>query len=91
VTGGVHTAHDALKAVMAGAHAVQIVSALLKRGPEHLKNVRLDMEHWLEEHGYESLRQMQGSMSLVRSGNASALERSNYMRVLQSWRTPFGS
>jgi len=91
VTGGVHTAHDALKAVMAGAHAVQIVSALLKRGPEHLKNVRLDMEHWLEEHGYESLRQMQGSMSLVRSGNASALERSNYMRVMQSWRTPFVS
>ena len=91
VTGGVHTCHDAIKAVMTGAHAVQMVSALLKRGPEHLRSVLKDMEHWMEEHGYDSLRQMQGSMSLVRSGNSAALERSNYMRVLQSWRTPFGA
>jgi dihydroorotate dehydrogenase (fumarate) len=88
VTGGVHTAMDAIKAVMAGAHAVQMVCALLKRGPQHLTTVREEMEAWMEEHGYESLRQMQGSMSLVKSGNASALERANYMRVLQSWRMP---
>jgi len=87
VTGGVHTALDAIKAVMAGAHAVQMVSALLRRGPEHLRRVREEMAQWLEEHGYESLRQMQGSMSLARSGNPAALERSNYMRVLQSWRS----
>lgn len=86
VTGGVHTSLDAIKAVMAGAHAVQMVSALLRRGPEHLRRVREEMAQWLEEHGYESLRQMQGSMSLARSGNPAALERSNYMRVLQSWR-----
>jgi dihydroorotate dehydrogenase (fumarate) len=85
VTGGVHTALDAIKAVMAGAHAVQMVSALLRRGPEHLRRVREEMAHWMEVHGYESLRQMQGSMNLTRSGNPSALERSNYMRVLQSW------
>jgi dihydroorotate dehydrogenase (fumarate) len=88
VTGGVHTALDAIKAVMAGAHAVQMVSALLKRGPEHLRYVREEMAQWLEEHGYESLRQMQGSMSLEKSGNPAALERTNYMRVLQSWRMP---
>jgi dihydroorotate dehydrogenase (fumarate) len=86
VTGGVHTSLDAIKAVMAGAHAVQMVSALLRRGPEHLRRVREEMAQWLEEHGYESLRQMQGCMSLARSGNPAALERSNYMRVLQSWR-----
>jgi dihydroorotate dehydrogenase (fumarate) len=86
VTGGVHTSLDAIKAVMAGAHAVQMVSALLRRGPEHLRRVREEMAQWLEEHGYESLQQMQGSMSLARSGNPAALERSNYMRVLQSWR-----
>ncbi len=85
VTGGVHTAADAIKAVMAGAHAVQMVSALLRRGPEHLRRVREEMTQWMEEHGYESLRQMQGSMSLARSGNPAALERANYMRVLQSW------
>jgi dihydroorotate dehydrogenase (fumarate) len=87
VTGGVHTSLDAIKAVMAGAHAIQMVSALLSRGPEHLRRVREEMVQWLEEHGYESLRQMQGSMSLARSGNPAALERSNYMRVLQSWRS----
>jgi len=86
VTGGVHSALDAVKAVMAGAHAVHMVSALLKRGPEHLRTILTGMREWLEEHGYESLRQMQGSMSLVRSANPGALERSNYMRVLQSWK-----
>ena len=86
VTGGVHTAMDAIKAVMAGAHAVQMVSALLKLGPEQLRRVREEMEWWMEEHAYESLRQMQGSMSIARSPNPGALERSNYMRVLQSWR-----
>jgi dihydroorotate dehydrogenase (fumarate) len=88
VTGGVHTSLDAIKAVMAGAHAVQMVSALLKRGPEHLTRVKDEMAQWMEEHGYESLQQMQGSMSLSRSGNSPALERTNYMRVLQSWRMP---
>lgn len=86
VTGGVHNAVDAVKAVMAGAHAVQLVSVLLRRGPETLARVRADLERWLEEHGYESLKQMQGSMSYGRGGNPAANERSNYMRILQSWR-----
>ena len=86
VTGGVHTAMDAIKAVMAGAHAVQMVSALLKLGPEQIRRVREEMAWWMEEHAYESLRQMQGSMSTARTPNPAALERSNYMRVLQSWR-----
>jgi dihydroorotate dehydrogenase (fumarate) len=88
VTGGVHTAADAIKSVMAGAHAVQMVSALLKRGPEQLALVLQEMTSWMELQGYESLRQMQGSMSFVRSGNPAALERANYVRVLQSWRVP---
>ncbi len=88
VTGGVHTSLDAIKAVMAGAHAVQMVSALLKHGPERLGVVLQGVREWLEEHGYDSLRQMQGSMSLVKSGDPAALERSNYMRVLQSWKAP---
>jgi dihydroorotate dehydrogenase (fumarate) len=91
VTGGVHDSLDAIKAVMAGAHAVQMVSALLRRGPEYLGVVLAGLREWLEEHGYETLRQMQGSMSLVKSGNPAALERSNYMRVLQSWPRVSGS
>jgi len=86
VTGGVHTAVDAIKAVMAGAHAVQLVSVLLRRGPEALSRILAELSRWLEEHGYESLRQMQGSMSSGRGASPAALERVQYMRVLQSWR-----
>lgn len=84
-TGGVHTFEDAIKAVMAGANAVQMVSALLSRGPAYLTQVRNGIAHWLEEQGYESLRQMRGNMSLLRCDNPRAYERSNYMRILQSW------
>jgi dihydroorotate dehydrogenase (fumarate) len=84
-TGGVHGAMDAIKAVMAGAHAVQMVSALLARGPHYLKEVRQGMAQWLEEHEYSSLRQMQGSMSLLRCDNPKAYERANYIKILQSW------
>ena len=84
-TGGVHTAIDAIKAVMAGAHGVQMVSALLEHGPGHLKTVREGIGRWLEEHEYESLEQMQGSMNFARCANPKAYERANYVKVLQSW------
>jgi len=84
-TGGVHSATDAIKAVMAGADAIQMVSALLQRGPAYLKEVREGMARWLEEHAYDSLGQMRGSMSLVRCADPKAYERANYMRLLQSW------
>jgi len=82
-TGGVHTATDAVKAVMAGAHGVQMVSALLKNGPEHLRKVRDGMATWMEKHEYESVDQMRGNMSLLRSPDPAAFERVNYMRILQ--------
>ena len=85
-TGGVHTAIDALKAVMAGAHGVQMVAALLHHGPQRLGQTRDELAAWLEEHEYESLRQAQGSMSLERSPDPDAFERGNYMRVLHTWR-----
>lgn len=85
VTGGVHTALDAVKAVMAGADAVQIVSTLLRHGPEELARLRRDLALWLEEHEYDSLEQMRGSMNLLRCPDPGAHERSNYMAVLQSW------
>jgi len=86
VSGGVHTPIDAVKAVMAGAHAVQMVSALLRQGPAHLRTMRQGMAAWLEDHEYDCLRQMQGSMSLRRCPDPAAFERGNYVRVLQSWR-----
>ncbi len=82
-TGGVHTALDAVKVVMAGAHGVQMVSALLKNGPEHLRRVRNEMTSWMEQHEYESVDQMRGSMSLLKSPDPAAFERVNYVRILQ--------
>lgn len=86
VSGGVHSAQDALKAVMAGASAVQMTSALLKHGPGALTAVRDGMAQWLEAHEYDSLEQSRGSMSLMRCPNPAAFERANYMRVLQGWK-----
>jgi dihydroorotate dehydrogenase (fumarate) len=76
---------DVVKSVMAGAHVTQMVSALLRHGPVHLSRVRVDLERWLEEHDCESLRQIQGSMSLQRCPDPAAYRRANYIRMLQSW------
>lgn len=84
-SGGVHTAEDAIRAIMAGAHSVQIVSALLKNGPEYLGTVLANMTQWLEEHEYESVAQMRGTMNLKHCPDATAFERANYLRILKSW------
>ena len=85
-TGGAHTATDVVKAVMAGANAVQMASALLIHGPEHVNRTVEAMELWLKDHDYASVRQMRGSMNLVRTPNPAALARANYVQVLDSWR-----
>jgi dihydroorotate dehydrogenase (fumarate) len=84
------TGLDALKAVLVGVHAVQMVSALLRHGPERLTVVRGALERWLEEHEYNSLAQAQASLSLRRCPDPTAFERVNYLRVLQNWRGGLG-
>jgi len=86
VSGGVHTTTDVVKAVMAGAHAVQVVSALLQKGPGYLRQLREELSQWLEKHEYESLDQMRGSMNLVKSPDPTAYQRANYIQVLQGWK-----
>ena len=86
LSGGVHTVNDVVQSVMAGAHAVQVVSALLKLGPAYLEHLRQGLARWLEEHEYVSLRQMQGSMSLEACPDPRVYERANYMLTLQGWR-----
>jgi dihydroorotate dehydrogenase (fumarate) len=86
VSGGVHTALDAVKAIMTGATAVQTVSSLLRNGPEYLRTMREELAHWLLDHEYDSLAQMRGSMNLLRCPDPAGFERSNYIRVLQGWR-----
>ena len=84
-TGGAHTAVDVIKAVMTGAHAVQLVSALLIHGPEHITRTLEAISFWMQEHDYKSIRQMQGSMNLARTPNPKAFARANYMKMLDSW------
>jgi dihydroorotate dehydrogenase (fumarate) len=84
-TGGAHTAVDVIKAVMTGAHAVQLVSALLIHGPEHITRTLEAISFWMQEHEYTSIRQMQGSMNLTRTPNPKAFARANYMKMLDSW------
>ena len=84
-TGGVHSAQDAIRAVMAGAHVVQIVSALLRFGPEHLKTVLKEFTQWLEEHEYESVQQMRGAMNLKHCPDVTGFERANYLKILRGW------
>lgn len=86
LTTGVHTAVDVIKGLMAGASVTMMASALLRRGPAYLGQVLSEMETWLVEHEYESVEQLQGSMSQVNSPNPAALERANYMRILKSFK-----
>ena len=85
-SGGVHTHLDVVKAVMTGAHAVQVVSAILQHGPDVIRRMREGLTQWLEEHEYDSLEQMRGSMNLLRCPDASMFERANYIRILQGYK-----
>lgn len=86
VSGGVHSASDLVKAVLGGAHAVQVVSVLLRHGPQVLSVMLQGVKSWLEEHGYENISQLRGAMNLQRCPDPAAFERANYIRILQSWR-----
>jgi dihydroorotate dehydrogenase (fumarate) len=85
VTGGVHTALDVLKSMMAGARVAMMTSALLRNGIGHLATVRRELMQWMEEHEYESIQQMQGSMSQRSVPDPSAFQRANYVKVLSSY------
>jgi dihydroorotate dehydrogenase (fumarate) len=86
VSGGVHTAADAVKAVLAGADAVQMVSALMTDGPVALTQVRDGFARWADAQGYASVREMRGAASLMRTPAPDDYERANYMDVLRSVR-----
>ncbi len=85
ITGGVHTAEDVVKSMMAGAKVTMLASALLQNGIGYLRPLRNQLEAWLERKEYESIEQMQGSMSQKNVPNPKAFQRSNYMRVLSSY------
>jgi dihydroorotate dehydrogenase (fumarate) len=85
LTGGVHTATDVVKAMMAGAKVAMMTSALLKKGISYLDTMLTELLIWLGDHEYDSIRQMQGSMSRNAVPQPQAFERANYMKVLSSY------
>lgn len=85
-TSGVHTGEDVIKYLMVGANAVMMCSSLLKNGVYHIKTVLDQMQSWMEAKEYESVSQMQGSMSQSKIGNPANFERAQYMRALNTYK-----
>lgn len=84
-TGGFHSVDDIVKALLTGAHTVQLVSALLRHGPSLLGQLGPDLLAWMREHGYQSIDDFRGRLNMKECNDASAFERANYIRTLQSW------
>lgn len=85
-TSGIHTAEDALKMLMVGASVTMLCSALLKHGVGHISKLLHDMRIWLEQHEYESVKQLQGSLSQKNCPDPTAFERAQYMRAISTYR-----
>jgi dihydroorotate dehydrogenase (fumarate) len=82
-TGGVHSADDVVKLLMVGADVTMLCSSLMRHGVNHLRHVERELREWMEEHEYESVKQMQGSMSQQRCPDPGAFERAQYMRAVK--------
>jgi len=87
-TSGIHRATDALKMLMAGADVTMLCSVLLRRGIDHIRVLEKEMIQWLEEHEYESVEQLIGSMSQEHCPDPAAFERAQYMCALSSYPRP---
>ncbi|TWT79409.1 NAD-dependent dihydropyrimidine dehydrogenase subunit PreA [Planctomycetes bacterium CA13] len=87
-TGGVHNVEDVVKSLLVGADAVMMATILLQKGRDYLGELRTGLTRWLEEHEYESVEQIKGSMSINRCANPEGLNRANYMKALTSYTTP---
>jgi dihydroorotate dehydrogenase (fumarate) len=85
-TSGIHTSEDILKMLMAGADVTMMCSALLKHGAGRIKEVLTELTRWMQEHEYESISQMKGSMSQKSVADPTAFERANYMKALNSYK-----
>ncbi len=85
-TSGVHDAKDVIKILMVGANVTMMAAALLRHGIEHLRVIEQNVRQWMEEHEYESVQQMRGSMSQKHCADPSAFERAQYMKSLQSYK-----
>jgi dihydroorotate dehydrogenase (fumarate) len=81
-TGGFHTHTSVLKGLMAGADAIYLCSVLLQKGPAHVTTLLENILSWMEQHEYESVEQMQGSVAAHHAIDPTAYERENYLAVM---------
>lgn len=89
LTTGVHSGHDALKAVAAGASVAMMTSELLLNGINRIRDILVEMENWLYEQEYSSLYELQGSLSQINVAAPAAFERANYMQIVRSFQPTF--
>jgi dihydroorotate dehydrogenase (fumarate) len=82
-TSGIHDAQDVIKLLMVGANVTMVCSSLLRNGINHIRTLEQGMKDWMEKHEYESVGQMQGSMSQLRCSDPGAFERAQYMRAIK--------
>jgi len=84
-TTGIYAAEDVVKLVMAGANVTMMCSALLRHGVSRIGEVLVDLQNWMDEHEYDTIQKMRGTMSQKFCPEPAAFERANYMKVLQSY------
>lgn len=85
-SGGVHSGEDAARAILCGAHVVQVATALLEHGPDRMAGLRDELSHWLEGKGYTTNAAARGVLNLERVPDPSVWTRMNYIRTLEGWR-----
>lgn len=84
-SGGIHSGTDAAKAILSGAHAVQVVSVLLQDGPANLRRIITELEDWMDEQDYRDTAEARGATAMDNVANPHELERLNYAQLLHSW------
>lgn len=84
-TGGIHSARDALKMLLAGADVTHLCSTLISHGPQRLAQIKSGMEAWMEEQGFDSISELKGRVSQQHAADPAAFERANYLWVLDNY------
>jgi dihydroorotate dehydrogenase (fumarate) len=85
---GVHTATDVVKVLLAGADVAMLTSALLRHGPDHLRQLEVQVRDWMDRHHYETVDQLRGLLSQRSIPDPAAFERANYIKTLASHPAP---
>ena len=85
-TSGIHSGEDVLKMMMAGANATMLCSTLLRYGIDRIRVIEKAMREWMEKHEYDSVKQMQGSLSQIKCANPADFERAQYMRAIAGYK-----